>query len=211
MCWVAALFALLISFRKRQKAELQILQLVVLISVLTDLINLIDIFYWKIYFIYPGLIYRGFELVLLMEFYRIIFERKHLNIGIRFAQILLFGFLILNLYFEIIPIRSIRILNSFIFTLFAVAYFVKITVELKIENITISPIFWVNSALLLYFSGSVFFALFFEPLGKVNVSAAVLSFMFHNVLELLKNILFAIAFWISYKYPHNGRNSLTAA
>ncbi|UII33681.1 hypothetical protein LVD17_07600 [Fulvivirga ulvae] len=71
---------------------------------------------------------------------------------------------------------------------------------MNVPNPIIDPLFWVNSAILLYFSGVLFLFLFFEPLAKVNEASAVISYMFHNVLLVLKNVLFAVGFWKSRSF-----------
>lgn len=72
---------------------------------------------------------------------------------------------------------------------------------MKVDNPVKYPLFWINAAFLVYFSGSVFFSLFLESLVKLHEMSAVLSFGYHNTLGMTKNILIAIAFWVSYKIP----------
>jgi len=54
-----------------------------------------------------------------------------------------------------------------------------------------SPIFWCYIAILTYFSGSFFSWLLFDAI-QINGEG---SWIFHNIANILKNILFAIGLW----------------
>lgn len=68
---------------------------------------------------------------------------------------------------------------------------------MKIQNLLSFPVFWINSALLIYFSGSIFISIFFELLGRLSEGTAIISYMFHNILGLAKNVLIGWAFIVS--------------
>ena len=70
---------------------------------------------------------------------------------------------------------------------------------MTIEKLTNLPLFWINSALLVYFSGSLFLFLSFEPLGKLHETAALVSYMFHNLMGVIKNVLLGLGFWKAIK------------
>jgi hypothetical protein len=53
-----------------------------------------------------------------------------------------------------------------------------------------SPLFWMNIAILTYFSGA-----FFSFILSKEILSGPLPWMLHNVCNALKNILFSIALW----------------
>ena len=55
--------------------------------------------------------------------------------------------------------------------------------------------FWINTAILIYFSGNLFLFIFNTYLVSVLKDDLVVYWSFHNLLYLIKNVLFAIGLW----------------
>jgi hypothetical protein len=104
------------------------------------------------------------------------------------------GFVLFELYC-IINFVFIQDLKSYPYTrtveyllliLLAVLLFLKIMVEAKIENLTQSPIIWINTAVLLYFAGNFFYNIMFVHMLVIDRaflrSTAVYIFGFFNFL-----------------------------
>jgi hypothetical protein len=71
--------------------------------------------------------------------------------------------------------------------------------ELPAANITNVPMFWVTFAVLCYYGGTlVLFLMNNLMLGKYLASHRML-WILHNICNILKNILLAIALWQSYR------------
>ena len=63
------------------------------------------------------------------------------------------------------------------------------------------PIFWVNVAVLVYFSGNLFVFMLSDYLVTVLKDNLIVYWSFHNFLSIVKNILLAIGFYGSIKAP----------
>jgi hypothetical protein len=79
-----------------------------------------------------------------------------------------------------------RTVEDLLLILLAVLLFLKIMVEAKIENLTQSPIIWINTAVLLYFAGNFFYNIVFVHMLVIDRaflrSTAVYIFGFFNFL-----------------------------
>jgi len=81
----------------------------------------------------------------------------------------------------------------------AVYYLYQLLNNLPAENITKMPMFWVSFAVLCYYGGTlVLFLMNNLMLGKYLASHRML-WILHNICNILKNILLAIALWQSYR------------
>lgn len=78
------------------------------------------------------------------------------------------------------------------------AFFYKLLNELKIINIHRLPILWICFATLFYYSGNLFLFLARDLLARVPESYG-LSWILHNILNVTKNVLFAVALWQNYR------------
>lgn len=80
----------------------------------------------------------------------------------------------------------------------SIAIFYKLLSELKVMHIHRLPILWIAFATLFYYSGSLFVFLSSNYLEGDREALSYL-WMVPNVLNLIKNVLFAIALWQNYK------------
>lgn len=184
---------------KQQARTLKIIILYIFISFSADLIFWTALKGFDVNIIrYTGPIFRLLELTILLEYYGKVLEIKTSLIARRILQLSLL--LCFPLLFDLTS-TPIRTTSTIVFSLLATSFFLKMITEMKVTNPLRYPLFWVNSAFLVYFSGSVFLTLFFDSLARLHEISAVLSYIFHNTLGLTKNILIAIAFWISLKNP----------
>lgn len=196
---VSAVSALVTSFLYPRFQILSLIQLLLLTSVAADFINTLNIIFWQSGINrYVGLCYRFLELFILLQFYFHLFQK---NKSGQFVKILIFVLpiaFLFNIYFEWFSFRTI---NMLVFSILSIMYFYKIIKEMKMDSPVNNPVFWVNSAILIYFSGSLFFLIFYEPLKNLHTQGAVISFALHNTLGITKNILFIKAFTLTRKNP----------
>jgi len=121
-----------------------------------------------------------------------------------FKNIILFTLLIFMLYSSLIVYSNhSNALNSFSFTIESIVFAFLATLQFhyllkypRYHNIISAPIFWVNSAFLLYFSGSLFLHLFSQYL----ISHAQYAFfelwgLWHSILSLIFYTLISIGLW----------------
>ena len=89
-----------------------------------------------------------------------------------------------------------RPIGNFIFIIFSISYFYKLLKELKIRYLELNPMFWINTGILIYFSGSLFLFIFSNYLLK-NSTQNNLFWTIHAGLNIFINIFYAIGLWLS--------------
>ncbi len=190
-----AFLSFLISTKYSNK-ELLLIKWMLCISVISDVTFAVPFYFLKSYIPYTGLIYRVAEFVLLVEFYFLVFGKNFPN-KLKWLSQLLIPVAVIT--FTSVDATPLRITSSILFSILSTLWFLKIIREMSVGILTNLPVFWMNSAFLLYFSGSLFLFLLFEPLGKLHETSAIVSYMFHNLLGVIKNILIGVGFWKAIK------------
>jgi len=90
-----------------------------------------------------------------------------------------------------------RAIEALILMVFSILYFYKILVETKITVLMKDATIWINLAILIYFSGNLFFFILFNvALDYSREFAKLISFYF-SILNAFYYILIAIGFYIS--------------
>jgi hypothetical protein len=92
-------------------------------------------------------------------------------------------------------------LTSLVFIIFSVRYFYVLIRDLPTTQIQRLPMFWVNTAVLTYFAGGLFvFAMRNYLISTLNDNQTI-YWSFHNFLNIVKNLLFAVALWQDLRKP----------
>jgi hypothetical protein len=111
----------------------------------------------------------------------------------KYVLILVVPFLVL---ISLDKINDINVLTQgivcLLFTFLGVLDFIKAFNDSEHEILDKVPEFWFTSGILFYFSGSLFSWVMFNYL---QVEASSEFWTFHNIANILKNILFAIGLW----------------
>lgn len=93
-----------------------------------------------------------------------------------------------------------RAIENVVFIIYPLAFFYSILKELKILKLEKEPMFWINIAILLYFSCNLFIFIFsnyiIDSLSHVN---NLWIWFVHGFFNMLMYILFAIGLWYSRK------------
>jgi len=76
-------------------------------------------------------------------------------------------------------------------------YFYRTLQDLPTMEIHKDPTIWIVIAALVYYSGTIFLFIVSNYFLKFDVSMHAVLWAFHNVLNIVKNILFATALWRS--------------
>jgi hypothetical protein len=88
--------------------------------------------------------------------------------------------------------------SSLLLMMLSLTYFYLLLTRLPIVHIHRTPMLWVSFAVLFYYSGNFFqFLITNYILGDTDV--ARMLWIMHNLLNILKNVLFTIAIWQSYR------------
>lgn len=190
----SALIPIIIGFKKlKEQTRIGCLILVlVLISLGSDMLSYISavIFhnnYWVLH------IYHILEIMILSLFYFYFLRSKtHLYFWMIFLCIYLFDVIFVS---NIIEMNSVLIaVESLLFILYGVLGYFRLFKEEVHLFLDKSPEFWFNTAIITYFSGALFSWSMFHYLHQPDGSGAG-TWAFHNIANILKNILFAIGLW----------------
>ncbi len=91
--------------------------------------------------------------------------------------------------------------SSLIVLIIVLAYFYQVLQDLKVENITKFPYFWVSVGLLFYFGGNLFVNLFLIKAAKTTNQ--ITWGIINSALSILFHFTICLAFW----YSHSLNNS----
>jgi hypothetical protein len=92
-----------------------------------------------------------------------------------------------------------KFLSSFIVLCYCIFYFYRLMVELPSTHLQRMPMFWFNSALLIYHAGTIFLFAFTAYLTDVLKNDLVTYWSFHNVLSIIEHILVIIGLFYEYR------------
>jgi hypothetical protein len=78
-------------------------------------------------------------------------------------------------------------------------YFYRLLNDLPIVHIQHLPMLWISFGILTYYAGNFFLFLINNYFINVQAGPHKLMWILHNLLNIVKNILFAVAIWQSYR------------
>ena len=154
--------------------------------------------------------YHGFT-VIEFSFYSFIYstiaKKPNYKKGILFTAVLFVAVCILNaIFFENIHTdynSNTRTIGSLILMGYAISYFYRMLKELTVETVEEVDLFWFNTAVLIYFSGTFFLSLFLKIFMNATGRSEIFDdfvynlYNVHHVLYIVLNILLAKAIWVS--------------
>jgi len=82
--------------------------------------------------------------------------------------------------------------EAIVIIIYAILYFYKLLVELPEQHIHRLPMFWINSALLIFFSGTFILYTFTSYLTNVLKDDLIAYWSFHNMLSLFQHLLIIV-------------------
>lgn len=111
------------------------------------------------------------------------------------------GFYLISLLFLPPAMKSLvrsNAVDGLVLIIVSILFFYKLLSELKVVNIHRLPVLWISFATLFYYSGNLFVFLAATYL-ETDPDYLRVFWILHNVLNIIKNILFAIGLWQSYR------------
>lgn len=156
--------------------------------------------YWRINN-YAGDLYRLTEFTLLLILYYKILGNPRMFKTYLILGLLYILFFVSNLLFlQQEKINSYtNTISALIFIVLAVGFFYKLMQDLPALQIYQLPMFWINVAILVYFSGNLFLFILSHYLVAIMKDNLMVYWSFHNGLSILKNILFTVGFYMVAK------------
>jgi hypothetical protein len=186
-----------VSTRRCIDREFSLLVVVLVISAVTDAILFIlvtqGINNWPL-----GNLYILFQLAV---FY-FVFEKHYHNPWVRIA---FFGFMVFSManYFFIETPQKFNVNSTYVGGIFMILiashYLYRVLKDLPVERIQDYPMLWIAFGVLIYFAGTLFLFLFNNYLMTHQPGNHKVIWILHNLLNLSKNIFFAIALWKNYR------------
>jgi hypothetical protein len=180
----------LIAFMRtgRQKAYQTTIVVLICFSFASDLITSYIIRRGNYYMLHG---YGLLESVLLLLFFSQVMPSLKSRIYI-IGVIFTLYYVINSLTFEYMKFNAYgRSVECLLMIALSLTLFYKFYQEEEDIFIDQSPLFWMNIAILVYFSG----ALFSFILSRQILASKALPWTLHNVCNVLKNLLFALALW----------------
>lgn len=196
--YFTAILALIISLRSLPlNSFLKTIQLVLIVSVISSSFN----FYYGVYLAQPnplvGVLYRYGELVCLTFFF---LQISKIRVKPHYILVLLLTIALSGFLVDFHSKFSMRSLNAVVFIILSVIIYGKILLELKTQEVTKDSIFWVNSAVFFYFTGTFFLFILTDYLVKNHYDEYRYLWIISNILAVIKNLMFAYAFILWKKY-----------
>jgi len=124
------------------------------------------------------------------------------KILLKFLYAFFVVFYAINLFFiqspQIFNTNS-NVISSLILIGLSISFFYRLLNELSIFHVHRLPMLWLSFATLIYYSGTLFLFLISNYLFQSTDESNIMMWILHNLLNITKNILFAIALWQSYR------------
>ena len=144
-------------------------------------------FYYPIAFLILAIFY----MQVLKDFIKLVYLY---TIIILYETYCLINSLFIQSIFEYASIEAA--IGAMIVFLFSITWFTKIMIEAKIEKLAFEPLVWINSAILIYYSGNFFYYSFYNLIVNASLDVAILVAKMFSVLNLFFYLIIAIGFLI---------------
>jgi hypothetical protein len=183
---------------RRAWTNLRWLCLILIISLASDLISLLFVQYSLNTYII-GNVYLIIQFSLLALLFR---NNLQHQIGIDIATIASILFCLVNIinFQGAWVLNSVsNVLTSLVLIGFSLYYFYRLLNDLPIIHVQQLPMLWITFGVLTYYGGNFFLFLVNNYLTPGVAGSQRVMWILHNLLNIIKNVLFAIALWQSYR------------
>ncbi|MCG6187020.1 hypothetical protein [Maribellus maritimus] len=85
-------------------------------------------------------------------------------------------------------------LGDILIILLSIMYFYKVMMEAKIVKLADEPLIWINTAILIYYTGNLFFYILFNNILAVSREFSKITVYYYSALMALFYILIAVGF-----------------
>lgn len=177
--------------------ELKVLWLLITCSIVTELIGYVIVYGYKANNVQLFNVYVIIETILISGFYYLVIQNKIQSLFCISLAIIFSIYAIIQLVLN--PSKTLDTIflttESVIVISFSIMTFHNLIKDAKFNNILSLPIFWINSAFLLFFSGNLFLHLFSQFLQEYAQKAFYELWGFHSILNIILYVLISIGFW----------------
>lgn len=87
-----------------------------------------------------------------------------------------------------------RSIGTIVIVSFSIAFFYKTMIEAKIKNLWNEPLIWINSSILIWYSGNLFFTILFNLILEYSRAFSKITMFYFSFLYLIFYGLIAVGF-----------------
>lgn len=142
------------------------------------------------------------EFLLLANAYRLAFDGFIPQRRISFTMGVFLGLALANtLFLQSVEQNNtyIKIVEALVLIGFSLAYFYKLAKEMKVLHLERHPFFWVNTAVLIYFSSNLFVFIYSNYLLLYSQQLGIRIWFIHALFFILFNTILTLALWTTPK------------
>lgn len=179
------------------KKHLFVYFIIVLISLITELLNIIlakagqsNLNFFRYYTIVEFLLISVFYITLFKSYFKpnLLYLIAILFLIISYLDYLFNGLMSMD--------NISSAIEAIIFIIYSLFFFYYVLKNLIFENIFLEPVFWINIAVLIYFSGNLILFVFSNYMAKIEPSNYIILWGFiHTFFNVLYSVLLSIGFW----------------
>lgn len=89
-----------------------------------------------------------------------------------------------------------KAVRSIILICYCIVYCYRLLVDLPVQHLQRVPMFWFNSAVLIFNAGTLFLFLFTTYLVEVLHNDLLIYWTFHNILNIIQHLVIMIGLWM---------------
>ncbi len=98
---------------------------------------------------------------------------------------------------------NIKIIEAVLLIAFALVFFYKLVHELVVSRLEKYPMFWVNCAVIIYFSSNLFVFIYSNYLLLYSKQLGIQIWFIHSLFFILFHIILAFSLWIVPRNPNS--------
>ncbi len=204
--WVSILIPFFIGiFKYRQFGkDLRFIFYFVVFGTITEIVTRIIIFFGATNTLPVTHFYLMIEFLVLGLFYRdvlwnILPKRIMLIIIVLFEVYCLINTFFLQSVFEYPSV--VQAVSKLLLVGFSILFFYKVMIETSVPNLWKEPLIYINIAILVYYSGNLFYSLLFNLILEYSREFSKITVYYFAGLMTLFYILIAVGFWEAGKSP----------
>jgi len=153
--------------------------------------------------LFLGHLHTVVEFALLLNAYRLYFSKPGSK---QWAWWLVVGVFALMAFANVLFLQDlwmyntyIKIIESLVFISLALWYYFQLAREMKVARLEREPMFWLSTAIIIYFSGSFFIHTYSNYMLFYSLNLGVRIWFIHAIFFILFNMLVSMAYWTNPK------------
>lgn len=188
---------LCVIWRKALSKEMLVIFVLLFVSLTIDVACII-LGHLKINNMFLMTVFTVIEFISLIFFYKLFFDKIsksiiHYIIGACFLVYIILDEIVFN---DVTLFDSVSVsIESVIIILYSLISFYFIIKNIMYEDLLAEPFFWINTALLIYFSGNLFLFSFSKYLQNHHAKDFLNFYVIHSVLHIIYYSLISLGFW----------------